>query len=287
MVRWRTGSDTAVEQDLSFLLREVCAGVLAGGEPYRQWELACARRKVPVRGGDVAAVERAVLMVALAHGEVPWAALRAISAALRLCDVSGSDVVATLSAVADGLEEDARVEVERQAVLAGPVASARLLAGLPVAGMVACQLVGLGTFRILFMTVLGWFLLGVGAALLAFGYVWSRAYVRDARAAGRVDAGVSAHMVVVLLFAALRSGHSLPGALSAVGVAAKSPALVRYAQELAGGGVCAGVVSRSWAGVVDGVSVDELRQLLGPAWRDGSAPEPVLVAAAAAACRPR
>ena len=95
--------------------------------------------------------------------------------------------------LADVLDELARVErsrssarLRRETALAGPRASAQMLAWLPVAGLTLGALVEPGTVKLLAATPVGWALLGASGALMWLGRTWMRSLVRVAAQAGEV-----------------------------------------------------------------------------------------------------
>jgi tight adherence protein B len=120
------------------------------------------------RGGDdvVAALTRASTMEGCE-------ALRLLAGCWRI----GVDRGGTLASVIDGLaealrdEQSHREEVALQ--LAGPRATARLLAGLPILGLAMAAALGAHPLRFLFATIPGALCLGVGIGLDALGLWWT------------------------------------------------------------------------------------------------------------------
>jgi tight adherence protein B len=84
------------------------------------------------------------------------------------------------AAVEDDLRAQARVETELRAAVAGPRASAAVLAGLPVVGLGMGSGVGADPWRVLTTTGTGTVLLVAGVALEVAGVVWSGRLVRRA-----------------------------------------------------------------------------------------------------------
>jgi len=107
-------------------------------------------------------------------------------AAARLAHSSGVPLADLLSALArvEAVRESARLS--REASLAGPRASARLLGWLPLAGLALGALVEPRTLVVLVATPLGWVLCGAALALVVAGRRWMSALVRAAVEAGRV-----------------------------------------------------------------------------------------------------
>jgi tight adherence protein B len=126
-------------------------------------------------GGDVAA--------ALQTGEsaVPEV-LRGLAACWRVCTVSGSGLAGGVERLADGLRA---AEAQRQAVaaeLAGPRATAGLLAMLPLGGIGLAAALGAHPVHVLLRTRAGGVCLLVGVALDVAGVLWTQRLV--ARAVG-------------------------------------------------------------------------------------------------------
>jgi len=111
---------------------------------------------------------------------------RDVIAAARLAHSSGvplADLVSALARV-EAAREAARLS--REASLAGPRASARLLGWLPIAGLALGAIVEPRTLLVLAATPFGWVLCAVAAALVVVGRRWMSALVRGATEAGRV-----------------------------------------------------------------------------------------------------
>ena len=114
-----------------------------------------------------------------APGEVADALAR-IAAAARLSTRTGCSLAAVATAVEDDLRARARHRAEMRAATAGPRASAVVLAGLPVLGLLMGSGVGADPWRILTATGAGQALLVGGVALEAAGLAWSRRLVERA-----------------------------------------------------------------------------------------------------------
>jgi tight adherence protein B len=107
-------------------------------------------------------------------------ALGRVSAAVRLSERTGCSLAAVAGAVEDDLRARARHRRELGAAVAGPRASATVLAGLPVLGLAMGSGVGADPWAVLTTTATGQVLLVVGAALELAGLVWSGRLVRRA-----------------------------------------------------------------------------------------------------------
>ncbi len=104
-------------------------------------------------------------------------ALRRISAATRLSIRTGCSLASVATAVEDDLRARVRHRAELRSATAGPRASAAVLAGLPVLGLLMGSGVGADPWRVLTTTGTGQVLLVTGVALESAGLVWSRRLV--------------------------------------------------------------------------------------------------------------
>lgn len=135
--------------------------------------------------GEVAAVVRT-------GGDVPGAltaaarepgaeALARIAACWRIAAERGAGFAAALDRIAAGLRNDDEGHRELEAELAGARATARLLAGLPLLGVLLGTGMGAAPLDVLVRTPLGAAVLVAGLALLAGGLVWTERIAEDAR----------------------------------------------------------------------------------------------------------
>jgi len=110
--------------------------------------------------------------------------LHGLSACWRVCSESGSGLAAAVDRLAEGL---ARSHIQRRAVdaeLAGPRATAALLAGLPLAGVVLAAGLGARPVHVLLDTPVGAACLAVGISLDLLGVWWTGRIVDAAGARG-------------------------------------------------------------------------------------------------------
>jgi tight adherence protein B len=107
-------------------------------------------------------------------------ALGRIAAATRLSIRTGCSLAAVVTAVEDDLRARVRHRAELRAATAGPRASAAVLAGLPLLGLLMGSGVGADPWRILTTTGAGQALLVGGVALEAAGLAWSHRLVERA-----------------------------------------------------------------------------------------------------------
>lgn len=142
----------------------------------------------------VGGTRRALLAAAAAAelgGDVPAAldgpsevpeVLRGLAACWAVCTVSGSGLAAGVERLSEGLRA---AEAQRRAIaaeLAGPRASAALLATLPLAGMAMAAALGARPLHVLLHTPAGIVCLLLGLALDGLGLLWAGRLV--ARAGG-------------------------------------------------------------------------------------------------------
>jgi tight adherence protein B len=150
----------------------VAAGVATG--PTRA-ALAAAAATAQL-GGDVAAI----LSSDLATESALPAALAGLGACWQVCQQTG----AGLAHAVERLEESGRAaESHRRAVdaeLAGPRATAQLLAGLPLAGIALAAALGADPLHVLLHTAAGAGCLLGGLVLDALGLLWTRRLVAAA-----------------------------------------------------------------------------------------------------------
>jgi tight adherence protein B len=144
----------------------------AGDHPLLVEVVASARSPGP----DVAAALRDV-------GARPGGSLAAdLALVWEVADRSGASLAAPVSRLFLAAREDERVRRELAAQLAGPRATARLLAALPLLGLAIGASLGAQPVQFLLGTAPGRGCLIAGVALLAAGLRWSRAIHRQAAA---------------------------------------------------------------------------------------------------------
>lgn len=144
-----------------------------------------------VATGAVGTALRRAAQAASLGGEVPAALLStdrcallcSLAACWRVCSGTGSGLAAAVERLADGLAADADRRRALEAELAGPRASAGLLALLPVAGVALSAGLGADPLRVLLHTPVGSACLVAGASLDLLGLLWTRALVRRAATA--------------------------------------------------------------------------------------------------------
>jgi tight adherence protein B len=172
MARARLEAISRVAQRLSVLLG-------AGVSPASAWgylddpefgEL-CAR---VAADGDIAAAAGRL-------DEPERSAWLGLAAAWRVASEMGAPIAPSLAQFAVGLRSLADAQRETEVALAGPVATGRLVLGLPVVGILFGTVLGFDVLRTLFTTAPGLACLAVGVALLLVGRRWTRRMVAAAQ----------------------------------------------------------------------------------------------------------
>lgn len=194
LVRWRarrhTGRTVAATADLASALGLLAAELRAGAHPA-----AAADRVATDAPPGAAAVLSTIAATARLCGDVAAAlhrealatpALRRplaqLAAAWTLAQEHGIPLANVLDAVHGDLDHQVRAQRGLHASLAGPRATAAVLAALPVVGLLLGQAVGAQPWRVLTGGAAGQLLLMTGTLLICAGLVWSAHLVSRAAA---------------------------------------------------------------------------------------------------------
>lgn len=240
---------------------------------------------------SLGALVRAGLTPAAAFEELGWPEIAddgapmgptppEVALAARLAHATGSPLAPVLDALGARARADRETELAREAVLAGPRLSARILTLLPAVGVGLAVLVDVKVVRVL-GSPLGALVMIVAGVLAFTGNRWMRRLVR--RAEGPDSSAVSPAVVATALRAAMDAGQDVRGALVAVGTAlrAGSPedvatgaALTRAALVLGQGGGW----DEAWSEAP--AETATLARALRLAWLRGAAAGPMLAVAA-------
>lgn len=191
--RWRAGrgqraattAATGLSDALGVLVAELRVGahpadaVQAAADTHADGSAAVAATLASVAatarlGGDVPVVLRSVGPATLR----PW--LDRLAQAWTLADRNGIPLVDLLDAVRCDTEHRVRFAAEVQARLAGPRATAAVLAGLPLLGLALGHAVGAAPWWVLSGTPVGQLLLVIGTGLACGGVLWSARLVSGA-----------------------------------------------------------------------------------------------------------
>lgn len=156
------------------VVAQVCALLRAGAPPGAAWTRAAG---VPVDALGVPEVTALGIVV----GDEP---ARAVCAATRLALTVGAPLGRVLEAVADALVAQAEAAAEREAALAGPRTTARVLLWLPAAGILLGWTLGADPVAVATDGGAGTAAVAAGLLLLAVGRWWTGLLVDAARRAG-------------------------------------------------------------------------------------------------------
>lgn len=195
--RWRRRAPARGRKpEVTRVLVEVATRLRAGASLAEAW-----RRSLPdplpvwaaevVRAAGVPSPEAAVAS-APPRWHPPWrrepspgAAAAAAAAACRLAARTGAPLAEVIDVVVTGIGEAAEGDELRRTALAGPRATARLLAWLPAGGIALGTALGADPLAVLLGGGLGGVCLVTGGALFLIGRRWVQALVSEAERAGR------------------------------------------------------------------------------------------------------
>lgn len=167
----------AIREDSIAAIDALAAELRAGATPSQAFMVAGGSPSVwphthaaAMHHGDIAAALLADVQ------EVPQlSALRSLNACLRVGIHSGSGLATSVSRLAQSLREAQETRFQLEAELAGPRATARMLAFLPLVGIGLGYLMGAQPLTWLISQPLGWVTLVVGIGLTALGVWWTSA----------------------------------------------------------------------------------------------------------------
>lgn len=156
------------------VVAQVSALLRAGAPPGAAW----------TRAAGVPVDSLGVPDVAALGGIVGDGPARAVCAATRLALTVGAPLGRVLEAVSDALVAQAEAEADRDAALAGPRTTARVLLGLPAAGVLLAWTLGADPIAVASDGGVGTAAVAAGVVLLAVGRWWTGRLVDAARRAG-------------------------------------------------------------------------------------------------------
>jgi tight adherence protein B len=130
---------------------------------------------------------------------------------------SGGSIAGATQALGESFHANARHRREIEVAFAGPKATARLVAVLPLAGLLLAQLFGLNPLKAIFTNGLAMVALIFGLILLIAGRVWTRS-ILDKAAPDEVDDGLYFDSIRLGLLA----GLPLVSAVEAAGLSMQS-----------------------------------------------------------------
>lgn len=187
---WRGGSGVVARalgrrpvagRSVRVLVSHVASLVRSGSAPGHAWATAAGVRVDP-RGVPETAD---LLGVVGAHGsDEASGQVAAVVAASRLAADVGAPLGAVLESIAQALSAESEARADREASLAGPQATARVLLWLPVVGVLLGAVLGVDPVATALGGGVGTAGLLAGGVLLLVGRRWSGRLVARARAAG-------------------------------------------------------------------------------------------------------
>lgn len=154
------------------------AGSVAAGSFRRSLESAAATARL---GGDVAA---SLLAPVAGRPSAVAPVLRALAACWTVCSGTGSGLASAVERLEEGLRADRAQRHALDAELAGPRATAALLAVLPAAGLLLAAGLGADPVHVLLHTPLGLVCLAAGLGLDVLGVLWIQRLVAGAATRG-------------------------------------------------------------------------------------------------------
>ncbi|KRD37164.1 hypothetical protein ASE27_06910 [Oerskovia sp. Root918] len=175
------GRRTVAGRSVRLLVSHVASLVRSGSAPGAAWATAAGVR-VDSRGVPDAPDLLAVVG-ARGSGEAPGQ-VAAVVAASRLAADVGAPLGAVLESIAQALSAESEARADREASLAGPQATARVLLWLPAVGVLLGAVLGVDPVATALGGGVGSAGLLAGGVLLLVGRRWSGRLVARARAAG-------------------------------------------------------------------------------------------------------
>lgn len=141
-----------------------------------------------------------------ARGRAPAARARgtfdhgtaAVAAAWNVAEHAGAALSPALRGAATALRDRAETARDVRTALAGPQATARLMAWMPLVGVGMAYLIGVDVVSVLVAGPFGWGVAVAGAALMLAGRAWTAGLVRGASHAGPV-AGAEHELMAIAL----------------------------------------------------------------------------------------
>ena len=221
--------------DIARLVERLATIIASGTAPRTAWS-AAAEATAPGPLQDLARAVGAGADPARAAGTLTGSPeIAALSAALEVCERTGAPLGPVLLTLADGLRDVADAALARRSAFAGPLATARILLALPLAGIGLGLLLGADPLGLLLHGD-GLWLLASGTACTLGGWWWMHRLLRAAR---DESPGVDPSLVLDLVAGPLAAGSPLAHALATVGQALASDPLAapleRTARALAAG----------------------------------------------------
>ncbi|KQR52872.1 hypothetical protein ASF88_10915 [Leifsonia sp. Leaf336] len=130
-----------------------------------------------------------------------------VAAAWAVAEHAGAALAPALRGAATALRDRAETARDVRTSLAGPRATARLMAWLPLVGVAMAYVIGVDVVGALADGPLGWGAAGAGVSLMAAGRAWTARLVRAASRAGPV-AGAEPELMAIALAGGMSPGRA-------------------------------------------------------------------------------
>lgn len=271
-------------RELALLTAEVSTRLRAGAPASSAWERALERIGVGSAVGTDDVYPRALDEWArepprwrslLMRARSPDAAAARASAAsvvvaCRFSHGLGAPLADVLDAIGDAIDDAQDVEEARRVASAGPLMSARVLAGLPLVGVMAALALGASPWGFYTSGTPGAVCASLGVLAWVAGVASCRRILARCRNADASGGDTDAALACDLIASALACGASIPRALDALADACAQEPLAWTASSLRLGATWeqAWEEAPAWA--------DPLRDALEASWTAGTAPEGML-----------
>ena len=271
-------------RELALLTAEVSTRLRAGAPASSAWERALERIGVGSAVGTDDVYPRALDEWArepprwrslLTRARSPDAAAARASAAsvvvaCRFSHGLGAPLADVLDAIGDAIDDSQAVEEARRVASAGPLMSARVLAGLPLVGVTAALALGASPWGFYTSGTPGAVCASLGVLAWVAGVASCRRILARCRRADASGGDTDAALACDLIASALACGASIPRALDALADACAQEPLAWTASSLRLGATWeqAWEEAPAWA--------DPLRDALEASWTAGTAPEGML-----------
>ena len=271
-------------RELALLTAEVSTRLRAGVPASSAWERALERIGVGSAVGTDDVYPRALDEWArepprwrslLTRASSPDAAAARASAAsvvvaCRFSHGLGAPLADVLDAIGDAIDDAQAVEEARRVASAGPLMSARVLAGLPLVGVAAALALGASPWGFYTSGTPGAVCASLGVLAWVAGVASCRRILARCRRADASGGDTDAALACDLIASALACGASIPRALDALADACAQEPLAWTASSLRLGATWeqAWEEAPAWA--------DPLRDALEASWTAGTAPEGML-----------
>ena len=275
---------TPSPREIALLVAEVATRLRAGAPVSSAWGQALARIGVGSTGSiddvyppvlDQWAREPSRWRALLTGGRSPEVAAARSSAAsvIVACRFShglGAPLADVLDAIGDAIDDAQAVEEARRVASAGPLMSARVLAGLPLVGVTAALALGASPWGFYTSGTPGAVCASLGVLAWVAGIASCRRILARCRSADASGGDTDAALACDLIASALACGASIPRALDALADACAQEPLAWTASSLRLGATWeqAWEEAPAWA--------DPLRDALEASWTAGTAPEGML-----------